>query len=70
VLAAVYREGYLHEILDPFDLDAFVAGLPDGRSALLCVERDPEACHRGLIAERLAAEHRIPVTHLLPPDAA
>ena len=30
------------------------------------VERDPEACHRSLIAERLAAEHGLPVTHLRP----
>ena len=42
-----------------------VAEMPtDATSALLCVERDPEACHRSLIAERLAAEYRLPVTHL------
>ena len=29
-------------------------------------ERDPEACHRSLIAERLAAEHGVSVTHLTP----
>jgi hypothetical protein len=32
----------------------------------MCVERDPEACHRSLIAERLAAEDGIDVTHLRP----
>jgi len=66
-LAAEYRERYLAEILDPADLDAVMAELPAGRAtALLCVERDPEACHRSLIAERLAAEHGVEVTHLVP----
>ena len=32
-----------------------------GASALFCVERDPEACHRSLIAARLAHEHGVPV---------
>jgi uncharacterized protein (DUF488 family) len=34
--------------------------------ALMCVERDPEACHRSLIAERMAAEHGVSVRHLKP----
>jgi hypothetical protein len=32
----------------------------------LCVERDPEACHRSLIAERLAEEHGAKIVNLLP----
>jgi uncharacterized protein (DUF488 family) len=32
----------------------------------MCVERDPEACHRSLIAERLAAEHGVAVSHIRP----
>ena len=40
---------------------------PRGESAaLLCVERDPEACHRSLIAARVADEHGVAVTHLRP----
>jgi uncharacterized protein (DUF488 family) len=66
-LAPAYREGYTKEILDRADLAAVVAGLPeDGAAALLCVERDPEACHRSLVADRLAAEHGLSVAHLLP----
>jgi uncharacterized protein (DUF488 family) len=66
-LAPAYRERYLKEILDNVDLDAFVAELPaDATGALLCVERDPEACHRSLIAERLASEHGVSVSHLRP----
>ena len=66
-LAPEYRERYLHEILDRADLGAVIATLPAGRAAaLFCVERDPEACHRSLVAERLADEHGMTVTHLLP----
>ncbi len=67
-LAPGYVERYVAEILDRADLDAVVAALPaDGPAALLCVERDPEACHRSLVAERLASEHGVAVTHLRPP---
>jgi uncharacterized protein (DUF488 family) len=66
-LAPAYRERYTTEILDKADVEPLVASLPsEGAAALLCVERDPEACHRSLIAERLAAEHGVKVTHLLP----
>jgi uncharacterized protein (DUF488 family) len=66
-LAPEYRERYVREILDDVDLEPIVAELPrDGASALLCVERDPEACHRSLIAERLAAELGVTVIHLHP----
>ena len=66
-LAPEYRERYVSEILDRADLGEVVAELPgDGGGALLCVERDPEACHRSLIAERIAAEYGIAVTHLRP----
>lgn len=66
-LATEYAERYTREILDPFDLAALVAGLPsNSTTALFCVEGDPEACHRSLVAERLHAEHGLPVTNLRP----
>jgi uncharacterized protein (DUF488 family) len=66
-LAPEYRERYLHEILDQVDLTTLVAGLRvDAASALLCVERDPAACHRSLVAERLAEEYDVAIVHLLP----
>lgn len=69
-LAPGYVEGYTREILDPFDLAALVAELPaDSTTALFCVERDPEACHRSLVAERLRAEHGLTVTDLRPGQA-
>ncbi len=66
-LAPEYRERYLREILDRVDLGELVRELRDaGLAALLCVERDPEACHRSLIAERLAAEYGVSVLDLRP----
>jgi uncharacterized protein (DUF488 family) len=66
-LAPEYRERYLHEILDRADLDAVVAEMPpEGASALFCVERDPEACHRSIVAERMAERYGLPVVHLTP----
>src|SRR3954470_3291459 len=66
-LAPEYRERYLHEILDQADLSLLIDELPDeGAAALLCVERDPQACHRSLVAERLAREHDVTVVDLLP----
>ncbi|MGE5690709.1 MAG: DUF488 family protein [Pseudomonadota bacterium] len=66
-LAPEYVHRYATEILDPADLAPVVALLPDdGAAALLCVERDPEACHRSLVAERLAAEAGVPLAHLRP----
>ncbi|MBL1078493.1 DUF488 domain-containing protein [Nocardia sp. 2] len=53
-LAPEYRERYTREILDPFDPGALLADLPsDTVTALFCVERDPQACHRSLVAARL-----------------
>jgi uncharacterized protein (DUF488 family) len=66
-LAAEYARRYTTEILDHADLTPIVAALPSsGCAALLCVERDPEACHRSLIAQRLAEQYRVTVEHLRP----
>jgi uncharacterized protein (DUF488 family) len=66
-LAPAYVARYTQEILDRVDLALIVADLPTERaSALLCVERDPEACHRLLIAERMRSEHGVRVVHLRP----
>jgi len=66
-LASEYTRRYLEEILDPADLDPVVAAMPNtGATALLCVERGPEACHRSLIAARLGDEYDCAVTHLRP----
>ena len=69
-LTAEYRERYTREILDRVDLAELVAQLPlDGAGALFCVEADPEACHRSIVAERLKSEQAVLVHHLRPERA-
>jgi uncharacterized protein (DUF488 family) len=66
VLAPEYARGYTKEILDRADLDAVVRWIGTSSAALLCVERDPEACHRSLIAARLQRDWDFRVEHLRP----
>ena len=65
-LSDQFRAGYALEVLQHFDGGQFLADLgPDARVvALLCVERWPEACHRGILAERLQKDTGARVTHL------
>jgi uncharacterized protein (DUF488 family) len=66
-LADDYRTRFTREILDFAPLQQIVSELPtDGASALFCVERDPEACHRSIVAERMAAEYGVSVDHIRP----
>jgi uncharacterized protein (DUF488 family) len=62
-----YVRRYVGEVLDRADLDGLVEEMPaGGATALLCVEADPEACHRSLLAERLAERYGLAVTHIRP----
>jgi uncharacterized protein (DUF488 family) len=66
-LAPAFVERYTREILDRADLGAVVADMQANATwALMCVERDAAACHRSLIADRLARERGLRVTHLSP----
>jgi hypothetical protein len=66
-LAPEYAERYRREILDCADLGVLLDSLPeDGIGALMCVERDPDACHRSIIARRLADEDGFAVLDLRP----
>jgi len=66
-LAPEYARRYTEEILDLVGLEDLARLLAaDSRSALLCVERDPEACHRSLIAARLADRRGVEVVDLRP----
>jgi uncharacterized protein (DUF488 family) len=59
---------YRAERLAAFDSRAFVERLgPEARVvALFCVERTPAACHRSLVADRLARDLGLEVVHLTP----
>jgi uncharacterized protein (DUF488 family) len=67
-LAPEYVRRYTEEVLDRVDLAPIVRFVGNNRAALLCVERDPEACHRSLIAARLEQELGADVTNLKPID--
>jgi uncharacterized protein (DUF488 family) len=65
-LAPEYARRYTEEILEPADLEPIVRWIGANKAALLCVERDPEACHRSLIAARLQQDWDFDVEHLRP----
>jgi uncharacterized protein (DUF488 family) len=70
-LAPEYVARYTAEILDVAGLGELRRDLPvHGRAALLCVEASAAACHRSLIAARLAEAHGFEVEHLGDQDAA
>jgi uncharacterized protein (DUF488 family) len=65
-LAPEFRRLYTEQILDPADLTPLIELARDRHPALLCVERDAEACHRSLIAGRLRQEAKVSVHNLEP----
>jgi len=68
VLGDEFVEGYRHGILTNFDSGKFMEHFePDAKVvALFCVEREPAACHRSLLAERLGKDLGIEVEHIIP----
>jgi uncharacterized protein (DUF488 family) len=65
-LAPAYVQRYTEAVLDRVDLDPILRFVGSSRAALLCVERDPEACHRSLIAARLEKQLGAVIAHLTP----
>jgi len=65
-LSEEFKRRYIAEVLGPLDLNAFRAALgPDThRVALFCVEGNPKACHRSLLADRFRIDWQIPVQDL------
>lgn len=65
-LAPEYVRQYTEQVLDRVALEPIVNWIGSKHAALLCVERDAEACHRSLIAARLARDHGFEIEHLKP----
>jgi len=66
-LSPEYVRCYTEEILDLAPLGPLVDRLPvHGIAALMCVEATAEACHRSLVAARLAQRYGLEVVHLEP----
>ena len=73
VLGERFIEGYEEKCLSDFDSERFIAqlGVETKTAALFCVEREPTACHRSLLARRLGEDlgSKIEIAHLLPGGA-
>lgn len=63
-----FIQAYTEQILASFDADAFLQKLGDqpGVIALFCVEKEPAACHRSLVAAKLQQELGLEVEHKIP----
>lgn len=72
VLSPAFADAYRQECLQGFDSRQFVADLGENARvvALLCVEREAAACHRWLLAGKLARDLGSFVRHLTPDDHA
>ena len=66
VLSPAYVELYTEQVLDRADLEPLVRFIGRSTPALLCVERDAAACHRSLVAARLAREYDFRIVNLRP----
>jgi len=67
-LSEHFIAGYRQEVLAGFDSRRFVErlGATARIVALFCVEREPGACHRSLLATRLRQDLGAEIAHLLP----
>jgi len=66
-LSPEYVQLYTEEILDLVPVEPLIRRLPvHGIAALLCVEATAEACHRSLVAQRLAERFGFEVTNIEP----
>lgn len=65
-LASSFLDRYRESVADVVPWSEIAGRLTGSRPALLCVERLPAACHRSIVAARLAAECEVGVEDLLP----
>ena len=67
-LADSFIKAYEEQCLNDFDAIKFLETLGQQchTAAIFCVEGEPEACHRSLVASRLAHDLDLQVTHLKP----
>lgn len=67
-LSPTFIREYRESVLTNFDPQAFLEDLPEETRvvALFCVEREPAACHRSLVAEELSIKTGVEVEHLQP----
>jgi uncharacterized protein (DUF488 family) len=63
-----FVEAYTEEILNSFDTDSFLETLGEQARVivLFCVEKEPAACHRSLVAKKLQQELGFEIDHKVP----
>jgi uncharacterized protein (DUF488 family) len=67
LLAPEYIRQYTEEILDLAPLEPFIRRLPvHGIGGLMCVEATAQACHRSLVAQRLAERFGFEIVDIEP----
>jgi uncharacterized protein (DUF488 family) len=67
-LSKDFISAYKNQILKQYSLDSLInelKGLGSKRAVLFCVEKNPGACHRSLVAEKLERDYNMKVIHLL-----
>jgi len=67
-LGQAFIQAYQQECLANFDSNEFIKRIGESTKiiGLFCVERNPEACHRSLVAKKLAEDLDIGVEHIKP----
>jgi hypothetical protein len=67
-LSQAFIDAYETEILSQFEPQSLLDDLPPAAEvvALFCVEREPAACHRSLVAQKLAQAFNIPIIDIRP----
>jgi uncharacterized protein (DUF488 family) len=66
-LSSVFISAYKNQILKHYSLNILMEDLKKmgtKKALLFCVERNPNACHRSLVAEKLKTKYRTNVIHL------
>ena len=67
-LSQEFVQAYEKSVLDQVDLSSLINRLPDDSQvvALFCVEKEPGACHRSIVAKKLSKQHGFPFEDILP----
>ncbi len=63
-----FAQAYEEEVLTNFESSSFMEDLPPNANvvALFCVEAEPAACQRSLLAQKLQHDLEVEVEHLVP----
>lgn len=66
-LSPEFIAAYEGRVLSQFDAESFSESLESVESvAFFCVEQYPKACHRSIVAARVAEHYGVEVKHLIP----